>query len=78
MKNLKIIIPIICCLVFGIGCNNNSHSDIYKTDNSSTDDVVEVESEEEVINKIIEKYDSIQPTEWGEKDNGVINKINTK
>ena len=78
MKNLKIIIPIICCLVFGIGCSNNSHSDIDKTDNSSTNDVVvEVESEEEVINKIIEKYDSIQPTEWGEKVNGVVNKINT-
>ena len=61
MKNLKIIIPIICCLVFGIGCSNNSHSDIDKTDNSSTNDVVvEVESEEEVINKIIEKYDTIQ------------------
>ena len=79
MKKLKIIIPIICCLVFGIGCSNNSHSDIYKTDNSSTDDVVvEVESEEEVINNIIKKYDPIQPTEWGEKVNGVVNKINTK
>lgn len=78
MKKLKIIIPIICCLVFGIGCSNNSHSDIYKTDNSSTDDVVvEVESEEEVINNIIKKYDPIQPTEWGEKVNGVVNKINT-
>lgn len=79
MKKLKIIIPIICCLVFGIGCSNNSHSDIDETYNRSTnDDVVEVQSEEEVINKIIEKYDSIQPTEWGEKVNGVVNKINTK
>ena len=77
MKKLKIIIPIICCLVFGIGCSNNQ--DIDKTDNRSTnDDIVEVDSEEEVINNIIEKYDSIEPTEWGEKVNGVVNKINTK
>ena len=77
MKKLKIIIPIICCLVFGIGCSNNQYID--KTDNRSTsDDIVEVESEEEVINNIIEKYDSIEPTEWGEKVNGVVNKINTK
>ena len=44
MKKLKIIIPIICCLVFGIVCSNNQYID--KTDNRSTnDDIVEVELE---------------------------------
>lgn len=78
MERLKFIIPIICCLTFSVGCSDNSHSDINKTDNNSiNEEITEVESEEEVINNVVERYSSIEPSEWGEKVSGVVNKINT-
>lgn len=81
MKKFNIILILIIMGIISLGCEKQEYIENNKKEVTKeavdNDENQEAKLEEDLIKNIINKYESKEPTQWGERIDGVVNNLNT-